>query len=349
MLDGAFMKSMYVILALMPLLLSACSGEEPIPTGNAAGEVMQKRFGDNAHDGAVLTADRKFLWRQAVLTGYVEPSFKRPPARIEFMKQAIGCGLPHDAVQDKITLVHVDGNRIETPLYRIRKDQIDERVRRQIETWKSNGQIDQADAYYSDDQLHYATVVVTETAKPVHLVLASHAQMLWTLQVAEGVRISRVSVVSPTYGAVVNVPANVEVTGLFGPAAASCKASPFRAPAPHWGIMSEPRSKLNDDIIASRRQVYNSFANWYRNALGAESEAGAVGAEVGAFFLVGPPPATKQARVAFKDMPGAVLFVGAGEQAIFGERATYAAKHDEVIAAAARRRVGNDLTALVKK
>lgn len=195
-------------------------------------------------------------------------------------------------------------------------------------------------------QLTYSAfdVAVTDTAAPVHLVLSGETARprLWNLQLVPGVRLARVTLLGGGRDAVAHLPAGVPIEVLPRAAMTACGAQEVY-PYSELSMVHQSRAigVIKEDeyaqMAATLDAAYAEWAGWFAGHFGAEPLAVRVGFDEGVGGLVGPVPATPEARVAWAPIAGAhislpdgVEVMPAGPQAAAALNARVEAKAREI-------------------
>ena len=176
-------------------------------------------------------------------------------------------------------------------------------------------------------------VMVTETERPVYLVLASYDSLLWNLQLAPGARIDGVAVIAYNGGVLANGPdpSRVGFLNFRGSPHSKCYPSPQGRAVPVADRIASAK-ELNPDINLGSypdqwRAELAETNNWYRRVLprlvGGKADIVLNWANGGSFegVLVGPVP-----EIRFASQPITRLQVPSHLQAVWGSR-----KHAEQV------------------
>ena len=193
--------------------------------------------------------------------------------------------------------------------------------------------------------------MVTETEKPVYLVLQSESDVVWDIQAAPDARIALVAVLANVRVGVANLDQAVPVEFMYQAALQVCSVFPARAPADYWLFVQrakESNSGEFKDMLEANRQMANTYSRWFDKNFGMGSETELIGIDEASQVLVGPLPATLDARIAFKPLLGAHVQIASEDYVMASSAASYQAKHEELVRALAEKMAGGDLKALQK-
>lgn len=162
-------------------------------------------------------------------------------------------------------------------------------------------------------------VAVTETAAPVHLVLSGDTARprLWNLQIGPGVRLARVTLLGGGRDGVAHLPAGVPLEVLPRAAMAACGALESY-PYSDLSLVHQSRAigAIKEDeyaeMSAKLDAAYADWAGWFAGHFGEEPLALRVGFDEGLGALVGPVPATPEARLVWAPVAGAPITLPEG-------------------------------------
>jgi hypothetical protein len=91
-----------------------------------------------------------------------------------------------------------------------------------------------------------------------------------------------------------------------------------------------------------------AYSRWFDKSFGMGSETELIGIDEASQVLVGPLPATLDARIAFKPLLGPHVQIASEDYVMASSAATYQAKHQELVRALAEEMAGGDLKSLQK-
>ncbi|MEM9707781.1 MAG: hypothetical protein AAF871_03250 [Pseudomonadota bacterium] len=165
-------------------------------------------------------------------------------------------------------------------------------------------------------------VVLTDTSAPLYLVLQGATQaLLWNLHAADGVEVARIVLVGNPGQAV--HPLSEDTPVHFLEMQSGCAPQPWRAVASHWDLFHRAGvSSTSEDFEGRARDMHGRYEAWFSATFGTASEPDTVGAFTASHVLVGPMPATPEARATYRSLEGALiraqegprLFVGSAEE-----------------------------------
>ena len=143
--------------------------------------------------------------------------------------------------------------------------------------------------------MNLVDVFVTETSKPVYLALSAGGSIIWNVQAAEGVEISRIVVIGENgTGLAFDDPAVPVESVRCGPAA-------WKEPRPHWKMME--REENRPGALDPLRDNYRTYARWFKREFGVWDTHNLVEADQANHVLVGPVPEPDE-RIRYKSLDG---------------------------------------------
>lgn len=334
-------KLPWVLLAV--LLLQGCS--ESMPSGDPAKSLRTELRGYRAPIGVMMGLNEKPYWAQNALAGFRRTEKDDQPAKVENLRYNGACTFPMPKPDEILAKVHVDSSRMKGPIYVTSREAMGERTQKYIENYKSGYDI--VPLSVEDDSMGVVDVVVTETSKPVYLVLAYSSSTIFNIQMARGAHLARVALVGSGTAGVANAPPDVPMAVLNGRAMESCNVVPMRQPADHWGFVRNAKEDPGlKEILAKNFAWASAFSRWYRESFGVSSEPDSIGASEASQVLVGPLPSTLESRVDFKSLEASTLYMSRTDYIFIGSGSDYKQKMTDLIIASATKLAGGDLSKL---
>jgi hypothetical protein len=335
---------MKFIIAL-PLLVAlySCSNDG-IPDDDIAEGVHPESYGVQLPEFKLVDRELKLHWLQEYVTGYGDPSETAAPAAIQPISLATNCSLPKPAPGSMLAHVVTDHGKGRVPFYAMDAASVDYMGKQLAAMVKMNRNPSMM-LGKTDGLLYRIDVIVTETSKPVHLVLASRTGALWNIQTAPGVRLSAVTLISQTsMSAVANLDAKVPVSAMTGDIAKQCGAIPAVEPVNAYpGLKMQihkdyGKEKKIDTVNAAWRK-YNTF---FTRVYGLGTRSVSVGANALYHAAVGPVPAKPEDRIAYKGLEGATIRMTPATLAFYGSERNYAAARRATAIKSASRTTGGN-------
>lgn len=231
------------------------------------------------------------------------------------------CDLARPAAEAHVAMVDVDESPMQVGLQSWNAEAFRQAVADLIKTQRSTGSLRGTAKRYVDAGGRYdaVDVAVTEQA-PVHLLLMGGARAkLWNLHLAEGARLSGVTLLGGSEDALANLPEGVPVEILSRVAMAKCGGREAYSYDPEGFFYSNYRAGVvpQDEferMNAEQDAFAAAWADWMQAQFGISPEGARIGYATGVAALIGPLPAP-EARVAWQSPAGAPVQVadGAGE------------------------------------
>lgn len=334
----------------MAFSLSGCS--ETIPTGDPSKTFYSELRGYETRPGVLIGQERAAYWVQSVLKGYEETEEQDLPAQLKVVPALRGCRFRKPGADELIANVHVGQSDMKTSVYGISKKKLADRANDWIQSYKRKGKEPSSQVRPSNDRLNAVDVVVTETSKPIYLVLQNDGgNILWNVHAGPGVVIAHVAVVGNGLVGVANLDKAVPVEFVGKKALKQCHVTPVRRPADHWRFVQRAKDGSSGDLselLSENRTRHRSYSRWFNKNFGIPSETAVIGLNRASHFLVGPLPETLDQRVTFKPLKGAQVQIAPEGYVFASGNANYRSQHDQHVRARAMRLVGGDLKSLYK-
>ena len=179
-------------------------------------------------------------------------------------------------------------------------------------------------------RMFVADVFVTDTSAPVYLVLQSFRQnVIWNLQLANGVTVSHVAMIGENSGLVApehettfealrisDFVSNFEFGANDDPR--PCMIAPWRRPQPHWPAQNYANNgnDLYENQIYSFNSGYRAFDSWYRQTLGVPADTNVTAPHSAAHVLVGGAP---DQPIQYRSMAGRDVYATLNDYALIGD------------------------------
>ena len=318
------------IVGIAVLALAGC-GESASPGGDANAHTSRTMYGKRYEPGAVTTADPDTtFWANEISEGFVEPSDNLVPASIVQRIGARRCEMPKPAPDAKIVSVTANGG-YRIPMYLVARG-ASEQYRRNTAAFGGSGAADRiADASWA----HVIDVFVTESEKPVYLILGAYDTKLWNLNLADGVTLSGVVLVGYNVQSVTNLPDGVPASFISYSALSKdqCMKTPARAVDDGWLAEREAQSAGSEADRLRRagtqaRRKYDQYQKWLKSKVG--SPALVVSAAETSHVLIGPKPTRP---TAYRSLKGTEVLYPSSATAIWGNRRLANRKIEDLVEA----------------
>jgi len=271
-----------------------------------------------SHPGMTGPGDSIHLVQSALADVPMRPGYERPAA-VRAVPAAEGCTPPAVGPGEKLAKVHVADATLPSGYHAVTDRELAEGAATFLSRLQRAPGPSEESPPADTDPVNMVNVVLTDTGAPLYLVLqASHAPVLWNLHAAPGVRVAQVVLVGFPGQAVSPPTPDTPVTML--PVGPGCAPQPWRDTAAHWARQPNERADMPDssggpgggtfrEKAAYRHALYDT---WFETVFGEPFEPGAVGAWEAPHVLVGPMPASAEARAVYRPLAGATIVAHEG-------------------------------------
>lgn len=276
----------------LSLALVGCNEDFAKPKGFPESRVHNGIYGAVYKRPAVTTDDRNLsYWAQDLATDYAGPRLRDAPAKLVGARLA-GCSLPQPSEGAEVVYVELYSGFDDAPLFLVTRDDIKD-VKRYIDARQEHPDIDRL---LNNSTAQQVDVFVTETEKPVYLVLATYDETIWSLQLAEGVELDGIAIIGYEAQALAHAPENTRVGYVVydDSPQGRCMTVPQRPVTDSWDAVERAKKQKHDHgfnkILKEARQDHRKFRGWLRGRVGPPDRT--INAYRTAHVLVGPKPAT---------------------------------------------------------
>ena len=351
----AFQKAL--LLALMGFFLAACEEEtETFPRGEPHKRVGGSLRGYKVPNNVIMGSNLSFYWAQQALSNFRNVADNDLPGAIEIMPVNQGCQFPLPETADKIAHVQIGYSNVGAPVYAFTDKSIHHSAVKFIEKYvKDKGRKPKLKnthrRYYANGhKMGIVNVVIMEHTNPVYLVLTSQASVIWNIQKHVNTRISRVAIIAGGNAGIANLGPEVPVTALVKTRLKGCNAQVHRMPLPHWSFYKNSSSgNYKDKILLKNIKDANDYSRWFVKSFSQNARKGAVGDFVVGHVLVGPIPASLEARIPYKPLKGATLKLTTEDHVFASPNKYYRAEYTKLVEAEANRLANGSLQSLLPK
>ncbi|TQV73276.1 hypothetical protein [Denitrobaculum tricleocarpae] len=305
------------------VLLAGCGDDNAKPEGFPESRVRNDIYGAIYKRPAVTTENRDVsYWAQDLALDYSAPRLSDAPAQLVKARKSAGCSLPKPSADAEVVYVEIYSGRDDAPLFLVTPKDV-EGVKRYIEAKNKRPDLDRL---LSSGNARQVDVFVTEVEKPVYLVLAAYDTTIWSLQLAEGVKLDGVAVIAYEAQALAHAPKQARVSYIVHEDSpqSRCMTVPHRPVNENWKAV-ERAAKQNHDrgfnkILKDARRDHRKFRSWMLGRVGPPDRN--IDAYQTAHVLIGPKPATP---LRYKPLTGSALAYSANAIAIWGDESDAAA------------------------
>lgn len=250
-----------------------------------------------------------------VITGYTTRIKGMAPAQVDPLTELAGCAFTPPSPGAFVGHAAIRGQTgLDIPVATYGDADLAAAVQVLVTVYRDSGML--RTSTLSGLRFETFDVAVTETAKPVYLVLETGAaQRVFNLHLAPGARLERVVLIGGDQTGVANLPAGVPVEAMLAKTAAACGYAPFYPLNPgHLFYQSVENGAIRAEEAAEKIAAFAKAASdWdqtFRAAFGTGANETLSGGWVGGTIaMVGPLPAMPDARAVYAPVKGAVLRV----------------------------------------
>ncbi|MEC9468168.1 MAG: hypothetical protein VYA18_00505 [Pseudomonadota bacterium] len=297
--------------------LLACS--DNVPSGDPQSGLKRDMRGYKASPGVLVAEDGTPHWIQSAVTGYKETTLDTDlPAKVVMQQPTAFCRFRKPNLGEYIGNVHVGTGNMHAPIYTWSKTKIRERAQKLAENAQKPAddprkiRVDTMVLSAKDDSFPVVDVVVTETEKPVYLILQNEfGKILWNIHLAPGARISHVVALGVGDIAFANLDPDVPVEMAGARTLRSCGVQPWRKMQDHWLFARNAKENpsLHEEPVAKNKAAYRKYDSWFKSAFGIRSEQNLAGVERSTHVLVGPLPEDLDDRIPFRPLGGSLVIM----------------------------------------
>ena len=195
----------------------------------------------------------------SAVAGLHEATSGELPAVIENIPIGGGCTCAKPKAEEVLAKFHVDSSPMKAPVYVTSRLTMADRTKQYLENYKAG--VDIVPLNIGDDQMGIVDVVVTETSKPIYLVLAYSSATIFNLELKEGAKVSRIALVGLGPVGVAIVDPSIPMRALNGSAMQRCDATPLREPADHWIFVRNAKEDSNlSEVLSKNYSYYRKFS-----------------------------------------------------------------------------------------
>lgn len=248
-----------------------------------------------------------------VLQGHSARVRDHAPAEVSVLTPVTGCRFTPPSAEAHIGHAQAaKGTSIGLATYN--DSHIAEAVQVLVNVYRKNGTLRKATLNAHSYEVF--DIAVTETARPVYLVLVGwHGLTVFNIHLAPGARIERVALIGGDQIGVANLDPAVPVEVLRGDEAAACGAVPFYPPNPgNLFFQSVENGAIKPEELPGYLERFaTALAGWegYFQANFGTGATQSLSGDVGGVLVaaVGPVPVAPEARAVWRPVKGAALRV----------------------------------------
>jgi hypothetical protein len=328
--------------------LAGCSDSEPY--GDPAQMLSREIHGYSAPVGVMMGVDEKPYWVKSAMVDWKETTDEDIPAKIELIARKGTCSFDPPKDNEIVGKAMVNKGNMPVGVFATTRENIGDKAKTYIRNRQDKGDDAVLPIDSVGDMMSVVDVIVTETSKPVYLVLSHAHDVVFNIHLAPDAKLSRIALIGLGTAGVANVPSDIPVESLDGAAFSACKIATLRQPADHWTLVEDAKS--NPNLKEEMPKIYgfaSRYASWFKNNFKVPFEPNLAGASFASHILIGPAPETPDARVPFKTMNGSVVRISKRDVVYAGLHADYREQKKTMIIEAATKAAGGDLASIAPK
>ena len=304
------------------LVLGACNEDSEIPAGFPGSNVMKDDYGAVYFPPAVTTDLRnRVYWAQELVEDYRRPGAGTPTLLVPSALDG-ECGFPAPSPESLVAFVEIHGGKHETPLFLVNREDIAAILDDIRNATGAAGEAPNRAELVRSASAGQVDVFVTETARPVYLMLAADDETLWSLQLAEGARLDGVAVFARRPQALANAPeaARLAFTVRDGSPQRGCFIPPQRPGDETWRLLEKVETETEIAgtsfryLVEKAGREHAAFRRWIGKHIRPPDTA--VSAYRTGHVLIGPKPARRQA---YRPLDGATVLFSANAVPLWGD------------------------------
>ncbi|MFN4192556.1 MAG: hypothetical protein ACK4GM_03245 [Tabrizicola sp.] len=243
---------------------------------------------------AALAGNRPVLIAD-VLNGHKTRIAKDIPAEVTTIRPISGCRPTPPTPEALVGHVTAGKSGLETALLTYGDAELADAVQIFVNGYRQTGSV----TVSAQSELAYEAydVAVTETARPVYLVLLNfHGNQIWNIHLAEGARVERVVLLGGDQAGVANLDPVVPVEVMPAEVLAACGLAPAYPLNPGHRffevLTSGPESYRQEAEVkyAAMQEATLAWNIWFRDTFGVSAEETRAGFDEGMVSVVGPVP-----------------------------------------------------------
>ena len=338
-------------MVLTGLLTIACSEQDKVPERKiTTKDLVSKLRGYLVPKGIVYMPDYKIAWIQQVATGYSKNASLLTPGKLKVVASRSQCTFTKPLKGELVQHFYGASSGQPTKVYNYSNARVRKYAKKYIKSYKARGPVIARNGIYQPSSMRLTDIFVTETAKPVYLVLSSGFNIIWNIQPAAKAKIARIVIIGGRQTGYVNAPEGVPVEILTGKNMTRCGVQPAREPQDHWGFIRNAKEMGGmEDVVKKNYRYFNRYATWLRKAIGGAAVTKMFDVNKASHALIGPLPASLDQRIAYKSIKGKPVSVTATGYLLVTTKKDFKKRFKEKVIKLATKMVGGDLTVLRPK
>lgn len=316
-----------------------------MPNGDPSQRTGRELRGHKYHQHAMISSERNFLWVQQALSGYRSSSERDMPAEIVELERSCKFEKPGD--DDQIHHIQISTAIQRSPIYAISTANIGKRAETYTKAFiASEGKT--KGSFIGGDDMGVVNVIISETEKPIYLVLTSQSQVIWNIQSSPTAQLSHIALIGPGAVGIANAPSDTPISAVAGDLLGKCGVKPARKPQSHWPFVKNAgSSSRGKQLLAKNHALASGYKNWFRNTFTAKRPVRYAEAFGISNILIGKAPLTPAERIAFTPLKNSTVKITKEDYLFSATKTQYKKKNFALVRATAERAAGGDLSRLI--
>lgn len=315
-----------------------------IPTGDPESRFTQKNWGKVAYAGVVAGKNNSAIWPHEIVHEFKKPTKYSTPTAASVLKAKNTCHFRKVRKDEHAGVVFVGGSNTKAGIFAFSKNKVIKRAETHLrnQAFRSNPDnnhwideifsVENMNGSRGEDSMQYVDVFITQTDKPVYLILTSQNAVIWNIHKAKDVIISNIAAISTHGIAFANLDSSIPVSILYGKRKLKqCKVNPVRRPEKHMRYVQ--RASLRDelDAVAKQKDVYRKYLLWFKTKFGVSPEDNVVGELRVSHVLVGPKPLNNDALIRYIPLSESQIQIANQDHIVIGGEHTYDEFHKKIV------------------
>ncbi len=289
------------------------SGVKTSDSNDATARLRDDHDGWKADDDVTTLAGMHLAFVDQVIDGYSRRVRDAVPGKVEVLEEQSGCAFTPPTEGAYVGLARV-AETTAIGLATYNDSHIASAVQEVAAIYRLQGKVMRATL--DDLSFEVGDIAVTETAKPVYLVLdGSYQRIVYNIHLAPDAELERVILIGGIEAGVANVPADVPVEVMTDEAASACGFQAYYPLNPgHLFYQSLASGVMKQEEVDERLfQFKRAKSQWekvFKAAFGVNPDGLSTGSVSGvSLATVGPVPAMPEDRAIWKTVADAALRV----------------------------------------
>ena len=276
-------------IALVSAFIVGCD-ESSIPTKPSSENVHYGLYGATYTSPAVTVKDLQHsYWAQELVANFLVPRPQNAPAQFTPVQLHFSCDLPPASKQAHLVFVEIYGGSVNLPLYLVEPSRVEDVKNYMIQSRLPPNIVEMLKKAI----VKKVDVIVNRTDKPVYLVLSAYDSTLWSLHLAEGVRLDGIAVIGHDAQALAHLPKNTPVAFVVSDdLQKKCNPTVQRPVNNTWTMLTKLDQKFVGDgfrkTLREAKDRYGRFHEWLSWRVGSPDEV--ISAYRTSHVLVGSKP-----------------------------------------------------------